>query len=67
MTADLEGLEGRVALVTFEQQGASDAGARAISPVVPATAIVYLLACDEPMRYSGQVVDGPSLVDELGL
>lgn len=50
--------------------GASGAGGVASlmrPPSVPAKAIAYLCACDDPMRYSGQIVRGPDLHDSLGL
>ncbi len=50
---------------TFERAGVHDTAA--ISPVIPATAIAYLCTCPDPMRYSGDVVSGPGLVEELGL
>jgi NAD(P)-dependent dehydrogenase (short-subunit alcohol dehydrogenase family) len=50
---------------TFARTGVTNT--RGISPAVPARAIAYLCTCDDPMRYSGQLVSGPALVDELGL
>ena len=35
--------------------------------MVPASAIAYLCTCDDPMRYTGEIVSGPALVEELGL
>lgn len=52
---------------TFERQGVMVAETGAIPMGVPAKAIVHLLTCDDPMRYSGSVVNGPALVAELGL
>src|SRR5262249_46297275 len=50
---------------TFEASGVSDTAA--ISPTVPASAIAYLCTCDDPLRYSGEVVSGPALAEELAL
>jgi NAD(P)-dependent dehydrogenase (short-subunit alcohol dehydrogenase family) len=52
--------------LTLTRHGAN-MGDRFRQPVVPAKAIVWLCACDDPMRFSGQVVDGPELHDQLGL
>ena len=74
-----EGLAHRIAVVTvepgfvltetmattFTQTGVTDTDA--IPPTVPASAIAYLCTCDDPMRYTGQIVSGPALVEELGL
>lgn len=50
---------------TFERTGVHDTAA--IRPSVPATAIAYLCTCDDPLRYSGEIVSGPALVETLGL
>jgi NAD(P)-dependent dehydrogenase (short-subunit alcohol dehydrogenase family) len=50
---------------TFKARGVTDSGG--LSPTVPAAAIAYLCTCDDPMRYSGQVVSAPALAEELGL
>jgi len=50
---------------TFERTGVTETDA--IPPTVPATAIAYLCTCDDPLRYSGEIVSGPALVAELGL
>jgi NAD(P)-dependent dehydrogenase (short-subunit alcohol dehydrogenase family) len=39
----------------------------ALPPTIPAAAIEYLCTCDDPMRYSGQVLVAAELVAELGL
>ncbi len=49
---------------TFERTGVTETDA--IPPTVPATAIAYLCTCDDPLRYSGEIVSGPALVAELG-
>lgn len=46
---------------TFASQGVPEAGEQALPPSVPAAAILYLLTCDDPMQYSGQVLNGPEL------
>jgi NAD(P)-dependent dehydrogenase (short-subunit alcohol dehydrogenase family) len=74
-----EGLEHRIAVIsvepgfvltetmatTFAQTGVTDTDA--IPPTVPASAIAYLCTCDDPMRYTGEIISGPALVEELGL
>ncbi len=50
---------------TFERTGVRDTGA--IPATVPARAIAHLCTCDDPLRYSGEIVDGPALVEHLGL
>jgi NAD(P)-dependent dehydrogenase (short-subunit alcohol dehydrogenase family) len=50
---------------TFERTGVRDS--QAIPASVPARAIAHLCTCDDPLRYSGEVVDGPALVEVLGL
>jgi NAD(P)-dependent dehydrogenase (short-subunit alcohol dehydrogenase family) len=50
---------------TFERTGVTDTAA--IPPTVPAAAIAHLCTCDDPMRYSGEIVSAPQLVAELGL
>ena len=52
---------------TYRRQGVVGSETGAIPLAVPAAAIDYLTTCEDPMRYSGQVVDGPALVAELGL
>jgi hypothetical protein len=37
------------------------------APSVPAKAIAYLCSCDDPMQYSGKVIDGPRMHDDLAL
>jgi NAD(P)-dependent dehydrogenase (short-subunit alcohol dehydrogenase family) len=51
---------------TLQESGVDDSGTMR-APSVPAKAIAYLCSCDDPMRYSGQIVLGPGLHDELGL
>ena len=50
---------------TFQRTGVTQTDVIPLS--VPATAIVYLCTCDDPMRYTGEVVSAPALVAELGL
>ena len=50
---------------TFEATGVTDTAA--ISSSVPAAAIAYLCTCADPLRYSGEIVDGPALAADLGL
>jgi NAD(P)-dependent dehydrogenase (short-subunit alcohol dehydrogenase family) len=50
---------------TFAAGGVTETAA--IPPSVPAAAIAHLCTSDDPMRYTGGVVSGPALVDELGL
>jgi NAD(P)-dependent dehydrogenase (short-subunit alcohol dehydrogenase family) len=52
---------------TFNETGVDGAEVGAIPATVPARAIAYLCACDHPMRYSGQIVSAPALVEALGL
>ncbi len=52
---------------TFNETGVDGADMGAIPPTVPARAIAYLCACDDPMLYSGQIVSAPALVDDLQL
>ena len=51
---------------TFIETGVDGTEMGAIPPTVPARAIVHLCTCDDPMRYSGQIVSAPALVEELG-
>jgi citronellol/citronellal dehydrogenase len=51
--------------VTFAGSGVTETAA--IPPAIPAAAIAYLCTCDDPLRYTGAIVSGPALVDELGL
>ncbi len=74
-----EGLEHRIAVIavepgfvltetmaaTFAAGGVAET--TAIPPAVPASAIAYLCTCDDPMRYTGEIVSAPALVAELGL
>jgi NAD(P)-dependent dehydrogenase (short-subunit alcohol dehydrogenase family) len=50
---------------TFAASGVTET--TAIPPAVPAAAIAYLCTGDGAMRYTGEIVDGPALVAELGL
>jgi NAD(P)-dependent dehydrogenase (short-subunit alcohol dehydrogenase family) len=74
-----DGFENRIAVIamepgfvltetmarSFAEAGVTDTDA--ISPTVPASAITYLCTCDDPLRYSGEVLDGPALAAELSL
>jgi NAD(P)-dependent dehydrogenase (short-subunit alcohol dehydrogenase family) len=53
--------------LTYRQQGVSGADLGAISPAIPAAAIEYLCTCEDPMQYSGQIIDAPEFVVALGL
>jgi NAD(P)-dependent dehydrogenase (short-subunit alcohol dehydrogenase family) len=50
---------------TFRRSGVEQTDA--ISPVVPATAIAHLATCDDPLRYTGQIISAPQFVREHGL
>ena len=64
-----EGLEHRIAVIavepgfvltetmaaTFAAGGVAET--TAIPPAVPASAIAYLCTCDDPMRYTGEIVE----------
>jgi len=50
---------------TFAASGVTDTVA--ISPTVPASAIAYLCTCDDPLRYTGEVISAPALAAELAL
>jgi NAD(P)-dependent dehydrogenase (short-subunit alcohol dehydrogenase family) len=50
---------------TFAASGVTESAA--ISPAVPAAAIAFLCTCDDPMRYTGEVISAPALVEELSL
>jgi NAD(P)-dependent dehydrogenase (short-subunit alcohol dehydrogenase family) len=52
---------------TYRQQGVSGADSGALPTTVPAAAIAYLCACDDPMPYSGTIVNAPDIVPRLGL
>jgi len=74
-----EGLEHRIAVInvepgfvltetmaaTFAANGVTETAA--IPPEVPAAAIAFLCTCDDPMRYTGEVISAPALVEELSL
>jgi NAD(P)-dependent dehydrogenase (short-subunit alcohol dehydrogenase family) len=51
--------------VTFEKTGVTET--TAIPPTVPASAIAYLCTCDDPLRYSGEILNAPELAAELQL
>ncbi len=51
--------------LTLKASGVENSHAR--PPTVPAKAIAYLCSCDDPMRYTGQVLSAPTLVEELQL
>jgi NAD(P)-dependent dehydrogenase (short-subunit alcohol dehydrogenase family) len=50
---------------TFEASGVNDTAA--ISPTVPASAIAYLCTCEDPLRYTGEIVSAPALAAQLAL
>ncbi len=50
---------------TFSRTGVTDTSA--ISPMVRATAISFLVTCRDPLEYTGRIVSAPELVDQLGL
>jgi NAD(P)-dependent dehydrogenase (short-subunit alcohol dehydrogenase family) len=50
---------------TFAASGVTETAG--ISPTVPAAAVAYLCTCDDPLRYSGQIVGAPALAAELHL
>jgi hypothetical protein len=52
---------------TFRRQGVVGSETGAISPTIPAAAIEYLCTLEDPMPFSGQVVDGPAMVARLAL
>ncbi|MBW8824878.1 MAG: SDR family oxidoreductase [Acidobacteria bacterium] len=52
---------------TYRQQGIVGSETGAIPLAVPAAAIDYLCTIEDPMRYSGQIVNAPALVKELSL
>lgn len=52
--------------LTFERQGVAGTN-HMRPPSVPAKAIAYLCTCPDPLVYSGRVVSGPQLHDDLGL
>jgi NAD(P)-dependent dehydrogenase (short-subunit alcohol dehydrogenase family) len=53
--------------LTFQRQGVSGIDLGAIPTTIPAAAIVYLCTHDNPLEFSGQIVNGPELVRERGL
>jgi citronellol/citronellal dehydrogenase len=53
--------------LTLRQAGNDASDSRMRPPSVPAKAIAHICSCPDPMQYSGQIVDGPALHDELGL
>jgi NAD(P)-dependent dehydrogenase (short-subunit alcohol dehydrogenase family) len=50
---------------TFERSGVTDTNA--IPTTVPASVIAYLATCDDPLRYTGEVLSAPALAAELAL
>ena len=48
------------------QRQAGRVNPNAALPTVPAAAIEYLCTCDDPMRFSGQILVSSELVSELG-
>jgi NAD(P)-dependent dehydrogenase (short-subunit alcohol dehydrogenase family) len=53
--------------LALAQRNADGAGSTMLPTSVPAKAIAYLCSCIDPMIYSGQILDGPRLYDELHL
>lgn len=53
--------------LTFQREGKSGAEMGAIPIAIPAAAITYLCTHDNPLEFSGQIVNGPELVRERGL
>jgi NAD(P)-dependent dehydrogenase (short-subunit alcohol dehydrogenase family) len=53
--------------LTYRQQGVSGADLGAIPPTIPAAAIEHLCTCEDPMQYSGRIIDAPEFVVALGL
>jgi len=74
-----EGLPHRIAVVnvepgfvltetmaaTFERTGVNETSA--IPPRVPASAIAYIATCEDPLQYTGEIINGPALAAELKL
>jgi NAD(P)-dependent dehydrogenase (short-subunit alcohol dehydrogenase family) len=74
-----EGLPHRIAVITvdpgfvltetmaatFARAGVTETAA--LPPEVPAKAIAYLCTCDDPLRYTGEIVDASALSEHLGL
>ncbi len=74
-----EGLPHRIAVITvepgfvltetmaatFERTGVTSTAA--IPPTVPASVIAHLCTCDDPLRYTGEVLSAPALAADLGL
>ena len=52
---------------TLKRAGNEEVGRAMRPPTIPARAIAYLCECEDPMRYSGQIVNAPVLCDALGL
>ncbi|MGE0385242.1 MAG: SDR family NAD(P)-dependent oxidoreductase [Gammaproteobacteria bacterium] len=52
---------------TFKAQAVDAAATGAISPAVPAAVIAWLCANEDPMRFSGTIVDAPRVAAALGL
>jgi hypothetical protein len=50
---------------TLGDSGTDGPAVGAISPEIPARAIAHLCTCDDPMQYSGRIVDAPALVATL--
>jgi NAD(P)-dependent dehydrogenase (short-subunit alcohol dehydrogenase family) len=53
--------------LALAQRNDEGAGNAMLPTSVPAKAIAYLCSCVDPMIYSGQIVNGPRLHNELGL
>jgi NAD(P)-dependent dehydrogenase (short-subunit alcohol dehydrogenase family) len=60
---------GVVASETMQAMAAAQGGTTAgqLPVEVPAAAMAFLAGLDDPMPYTGLVVDGPALVEEHGL
>ncbi len=48
---------------TFGERGGDEASVGAVSPSLPARAIASLCSCEDPMRYSGQIVSATAFVE----
>jgi NAD(P)-dependent dehydrogenase (short-subunit alcohol dehydrogenase family) len=74
-----EGLEHGIAVITVEPgfvltetmaatfAASAVTDTAAISPTVPASAIAYLCTCDDPLRYTGEVLSALALAEKLAL
>jgi NAD(P)-dependent dehydrogenase (short-subunit alcohol dehydrogenase family) len=74
-----QGVEHRIAVINVEPgfvltetmaatlAGSGVTDTDAISPTIPALAVAHLCTCADPLRYTGRIISGPALVEELGL